>query len=49
MELKVITAALVMNYGVRLAPGTTEQSMAMIDHFLAAPVAGKCELLFTEM
>lgn len=49
MELKVITAALVKNYSVQLAPNTTDESMSMIDHFLAAPIAGKCDLLFTKI
>lgn len=47
MELKVITATLVANYSVQLAASTTDESMTMIDHFLAAPKAGKCDLIFT--
>ena len=47
MELKLITASLVKDYEVGLAPGTTEESMAMTDHFLALPKSGKCEFVFT--
>lgn len=47
MELKVITATLVREHSVQLGPSTTENNMKMIDHFLAAPKAGKCDLIFT--
>jgi cytochrome P450 len=49
MELKVITAALVKHYHVHLAPGTTPESMDMIDHFLLMPKAAKCDLIFTKV
>lgn len=48
-ELKVTTAALVMRARCQLGPATTEEGMKMIDHFLAMPKAGKCELLFEEL
>jgi cytochrome P450 len=48
MELKLITATLVRRFQVRPAPETTEQSMAMKDHFIAVPKSGKCELIFSE-
>ena len=45
-ELKLITAALVKKFTVGVAEGTTEESMAMTDHFLVLPKGGKCELTF---
>ena len=48
MELKLITATLVRQFDVQVAPGTTEDSMAMTDHFLAIPKSGKCDLIFTK-
>lgn len=46
MELKLTTVAVVLRFKVSLAATTTEESMKMIDHFLAIPKAGKCELIF---
>ena len=46
MELKVITTTLLGNYSVQLAPTTSDESMTMVDHFLAAPKAGRCDLRF---
>lgn len=45
MELKLTTAALVLFGRIRVAPGTTEESMDMVDHFIAVPKGGRCELL----
>ena len=45
-ELKSITAALLARYTVRSGPDTNEDSMAMVDHFLTMPKAGKCDLVF---
>ena len=36
-ELKLITAALIKHFVVRLSPTITEDSMAMTDHFLVLP------------
>ncbi len=47
IELELITSSLVKDYEVSSAPGTTEESMAMTDHFLALPKSGKCEFVFT--
>ncbi len=49
MELKMITAAVVRNYKVDLAWGTTEDSMTMKDHFLAMPKGGRCNLVFSKV
>lgn len=49
MELKLITATLIMRYSVCLAPDTTEASMVMNDHFLTLPKSGKCDLIFTRV
>lgn len=48
LELKVITATLVKHYEVLVASGTTEDSMALTDHFLAMPSSGRCDLIFTD-
>jgi cytochrome P450 len=48
MELKLITATLLQQFDVQLAPDTNEDSMAMKDHFLAIPKSGKCDLIFTK-
>ena len=48
IELKIITAIIVKSFEVSPAPGTTEQTMAMTDHFLLIPAAGKCDLIFKE-
>lgn len=47
MELKLITAALLGSYEVRLSPTATEDCMTMMDHFLVLPKGGKCELIFS--
>jgi cytochrome P450 len=47
MELKLITAALIREFSVALAPQCTEDSMAMMDHFLVLPKGGRCDLVFT--
>lgn len=47
MELKMICATLLRRYNVNLAPGTTEETMKMTDHFLVIPKGGKCDLIFT--
>jgi len=46
MELKVTTATMIMQSNVSLALGTNDEGMLMMDHFLALPKAGKCELQF---
>lgn len=46
MELKLTTASIIQRFEIGLAAGTTDESMAMISHFLAIPTAGKCELTF---
>jgi cytochrome P450 len=46
MELKLVSAALLRDWEVRLGEGCTEQGMVMVDHFLIVPKAGKCELIF---
>ncbi|KEF61168.1 uncharacterized protein A1O9_02733 [Exophiala aquamarina CBS 119918] len=46
MELKLITARLIKQFKCTVAPVTTEDSMATMDHFLLIPVGGKCELIF---
>lgn len=46
MELKLTTAALILQTKVAVAPGTTDDGMEMQDHFLALPKGGKCELIF---
>ena len=46
MELKLITATLIRQFDVNLTPHTTDDSMAMRDHFLAIPQSGKCNLVF---
>ncbi|KAH6959580.1 cytochrome P450 [Ilyonectria sp. MPI-CAGE-AT-0026] len=48
MELKMTTATLVRYYTVDLGPDTTEDSMMMMDHFLAMPRSGKCDLMFSK-
>ena len=47
MELKLITATLLRDFTVSLAPSCTEDSMIMTDHFLVIPKGGKCELIFS--
>ncbi len=47
MELKLVTAVLVQQYAVALAPNTTEESMKMTDHFLVLPKSGRCDLIFS--
>jgi cytochrome P450 len=49
MELNLITSVLFRRFHVHLAPGTTEDSMTLTDHFLAMPKAGKCELVFIKV
>lgn len=49
MELKKTTAALVMQTRFRVAPSTKDEDMVMIDHFLAIPKGGKCELVFEKI
>jgi cytochrome P450 len=46
MELKLITATLVRDFAVSLAPSCTEECMIMTDHFLVIPKGGRCELIF---
>lgn len=46
MELKKTTAALVMNTRFHVASTTKDEDMEMMDHFLAIPKGGKCELVF---
>ncbi|KEF60630.1 uncharacterized protein A1O9_02191 [Exophiala aquamarina CBS 119918] len=48
MELKLITSTLIKQFDVSLAPDTTEGSMFVLDHFLAIPKSGKCNLIFTK-
>jgi len=49
MELKKTTATLITQTRVKVAPSTTDANMAMIDHFLAIPKGGKCELIFEKI
>jgi cytochrome P450 len=49
MELKLTTAALVLQMKVSLAPGTKDEDMEMQDHFLALPKGGKCDLIFVSV
>ncbi|EXJ68150.1 uncharacterized protein A1O5_08765 [Cladophialophora psammophila CBS 110553] len=48
MELKVITATLLKAYKVQLASSTTDESMLFLDHFLALPKSGRCDLILTK-
>lgn len=48
MELKLITAALIGSYEVKIAPSMTDDDMTMKDHFLVVPKGGKCDLVFSE-
>jgi len=46
MELRLATAEFFRECkGARLAPQTTPKSMHMVNHFLQAPAAGKCEIV----
>ncbi|KAK3070992.1 hypothetical protein LTR53_009475 [Teratosphaeriaceae sp. CCFEE 6253] len=45
LQLKLVVSALISRYEVSLPPQTTEESMAMRDHFLVLPQAGKCDLM----
>lgn len=47
MQLKLITARLVVRYSVSLAAETTDESMALTDHIIAIPRGGQCKLKFT--
>ncbi|KIX94537.1 uncharacterized protein Z520_09583 [Fonsecaea multimorphosa CBS 102226] len=49
IELKLITANIARRFEWKAAPETTEASMATLDFFLLKPVAGKCDLIFTEL
>lgn len=49
MELKLITSTLIKQFDVRAAPDTTEDSMSILDHFLAIPKSGKCNLILTKL
>lgn len=46
MELKLTAAALLKSFVVKSGPTTTEDSMAMKDHFLVLPKGGRCDLVF---
>lgn len=46
IEMQLITATLLNSYNVSLAVTTTEDTMAMKDHFLAIPASGRCDLRF---
>lgn len=46
MELKVTTATMVLHTQVSVAPDTNDESMVMMDRFLALPKGGKCDLQF---
>ena len=47
MQLKLIISALVWGWDITPAEGTTEESMAMCDHFIAIPWDKACRLVFT--
>ena len=49
MELKVTTAIMLMQTQISVAPGTNDEGMVMMDHFLALPKAGRCELRFESL
>lgn len=47
MELRILSANILAKFVVSLAPGTTDDSMEIRDHFVVQPKAGKCDLVFT--
>ncbi|OQO05753.1 hypothetical protein B0A48_09847 [Cryoendolithus antarcticus] len=49
MELKLVVASLFLQFGLKAPPQTTDDSMAMRDHFLVLPKGGKCDLLFESL
>jgi cytochrome P450 len=46
IELRLLTLALIRRFDVKAATETSSDSMEMRDHFLMAPKAGKCDLMF---
>ena len=46
LELKLLTVALLQRYVVAVSTETTAVGMEMVDHFLASPKAGRCDLIF---
>lgn len=49
MELKITTAALLMKTRFQVDRNFGDAGMAMVDHFLAVPQAGKCDLVFEKI
>lgn len=44
MEIKMVTAAMVREFNVDVGGPTTDQDMAVTDHFVLIPKGGKCIL-----
>jgi cytochrome P450 len=49
LELKLVVMTLLDRFKVELPAETTEESMELLDHFLALPKAGKCILRFEKI
>jgi cytochrome P450 len=49
MEIKLAVAAMVRNFNVKIGSATTDQDMAMMDHFALIPKGGKCILRLTKV
>ena len=47
MELKLVTAALILKFDVKVSPTLADSDMDMKDHFLALPKGGRCDLVFS--
>ncbi|KAI1617383.1 cytochrome P450 [Exophiala viscosa] len=48
MEIKVAVAAIVKHFNVEIGSATTDEDMAMTDHFALIPKGGKCILRLTK-
>ncbi len=46
MEMKLLTAAILMSWEIGLGEGTTDASMSVMDHGVYIPKAGRCDLTF---
>jgi cytochrome P450 len=49
VELKLVVAIVVKQYGIALGDTMKPGDMDMKDHFLALPKGGKCHLAFTKI
>lgn len=49
MELKLIIAALILTWDIRVGEKTTEDMMNMTDHFVLMPKGGFCDLVFEKV